>query len=123
MKTLCIILATALLSLCSAHAHSTEWVPTPPLPESAETHSSEVAKVDNRFALPVYFGWPARSYEVIGIVNVHADDKEASREEIIRSAVACAKSRGADAFMAHYVNPNIPTDVLFSGFAMKWRKK
>jgi hypothetical protein len=97
VRAVCIIVAAAALCLApsrSALAIATEFVAFTGS-NADPIHSSEIAKVDTRFQLPVYFGWPARDYEIIGTVYVHADETPASRLEIMRSAVAAAKARGA----------------------------
>ena len=116
----------SLLFILSAAApswsQSTEYVARKLAPE-AETHSSEPAKVLTGFALPVYIiGYPERAYDFIGKVFVRPDGRSPSRQDVIRAAADAAKTHGADAILAGWVNPNVPDPkVLFTARAVKWR--
>jgi hypothetical protein len=53
------------------------------------------------YVLPIYFGYPTRSYRILGAVithgSSHGDESEAPRPVIMRSIAAAAKLHGAEA--------------------------
>ncbi len=54
--------------------------------------------VDNRYAVPTYYGYPPRPYTVIGVI--HSSTKRVNRFAILSYAANRAKVVGADAILA-----------------------
>ena len=109
MKTFSIAAILCVLGVSFALAQSgTIKNPDPqPSAEFVRYHGPQLsltargAKIDRRFPLPVYFGLPARPYQIIGSVIIHGTTRADPIDEALalRSAVMAAKLHGADAIV------------------------
>jgi hypothetical protein len=84
------------------------------------------------YALPVYFGYPIRSYRIIGTVIAHGasePDEFVPRPEAIRSIVSTAKAHDAEAVIMIRLTESdrLATDadgnpwILAKAIAITWR--
>jgi hypothetical protein len=92
LRMLCILLlATELCSCAGVEFHAWEG-------QQQKWPTSTGALVDNRYAVPTYYGYPSRPYTVIGVIQ--SSTKRVNRFAILSYAANRAKALGADAILA-----------------------
>lgn len=91
-RKICLTVATALLCSCGGvEYHPWEG-------QQQKWPTSAGALVDNRYALPTYYGYPSRPYIVLGVVQTST--KRIDRFAVLSYAANRAKAMGADAILA-----------------------
>ena len=94
---------------------------------------SEGRALLKEYALPVYFGYPTRSYRIVGAVITHGStrsEEELPRARVLRSIVAAAKLHGAEAVIMLRltdedrlkVRPNGEPWIVAKAIAVRWRR-
>jgi hypothetical protein len=91
-RMICMFMMTAALCSCAGvEFHAWEG-------KQRKWPTSPGALVDNRYAIPTYYGYPPRTYVVIGVIR--SSTKRVNRFALLSYAANRAKALGADAILA-----------------------
>lgn len=116
------LIAAEVGAATSGTLFTTEFIPYRG-PQSPDFKGVPNAVMRAGFVVPVYLGYPDRSYEILGCVCIHRPPRSKDpRNAAIKSLAAAARLHGADAML---LNPTLPgfTDYYVIGTAIRWRTK
>ena len=92
LSKICLVATSALLcSRAGAEFHALEG-------QQQKWPTAPGALVDNRYALPTYYGYPPQSYIVSGVIQ--SSTRRLNRFALLSYAANRAKAMGADAVLA-----------------------